>query len=139
MDKELVRSEIDNAKTLAMAAGVVAIIAGIIWSFTMIGLLWSWLDIIGGILLIRSKGFSDEKFATKSNGLLIFGLIFLVTSLLGGILAILAYFKLNSVKKYIQPENQRTDFMSLEKAFELKEKGIISEEEFEKVKTKSLA
>ncbi|WP_414044955.1 SHOCT domain-containing protein [Macrococcus equi] len=136
MNQQMVKKEMESAKTLAMAAGVIAIIAGIVWTFTGIGLLWAWLDVVGGILLIRSKGFTDEKFASKQTGILIWGLIFLVTSLLGGVLAILAYFKLNSVKSYVNTQGV-PNFMDLEKAHELKEKGIISETEFETIKQQS--
>ncbi|RPF55170.1 SHOCT domain-containing protein [Abyssicoccus albus] len=130
--------EMEAAKTLTFAAGVVAIIAGVIWCFTGVGLLWAWLDIIGGILFIRSKGFTDEKFASKSTGILVFGLIFLVTSVLGGVLAILAYMKLSSAKQSNDQSTGSGNVMDLEKAYELKNNGVISEEEFEMIKKKTI-
>lgn len=137
--------DIKTAKALLTAGSIVAIVVGALWCFSIIGILWGVPLIIGGIILLGYRKLSDELFITKRNVMLGWGIFFIFTTLVGGILVIIAYITSNvdTNKQIIEEiketnETEISNYDTIEKAFELKEKGIISEEEFQAIKKKHL-
>lgn len=99
------------------------------------------LDIVGSIYILKNLKMSDEELRENARMILVWGIIFLFTTwIIGGILLIISYILIvynEDEKKENKKRNiSSNDFSEIEKAFELKEKGIITEEEFEKIKRK---
>ncbi|QQK09092.1 hypothetical protein [Miniphocaeibacter halophilus] len=127
---------INIAKTLTFIGAVIGIVGGVIMFFTVVGVIFGVVDIIGGVTLLKYKDFSDEEFKEKSNNILVWGIIFIFTAwVVGGICLLVAYFLANYYESARNNSNI-DELMELEKAFELMQKGVITEEEYEKIKEK---
>lgn len=129
-------TNLNTARILLKIGSIIAIIVGIIWTITLVGILWGIPTLIGGIWLQKYNRFNDYQFVMNRTPILIWGIIFLFTTVIGGILTIIAYaiskieYDSNSVEVIIESSNK----MSIEKAYELMQRGIISQEEFEQIK-----
>lgn len=129
------QSKLSTPKTLSFVASILVIVVGGLLCFSMIGILAGIIDILGGIFTLKFHNLSDQDFIAKRGTLLVWGIILLLTSLLGGILLLVAYFQSNVQLQEDQPSE---NMMSLEKAFDLKEKGAITDEEYNRIKSHSL-
>ncbi len=105
-------------KTLLKVSGIIAIILGILYCFTIIGILWGIPLIIGGSTMIG----------------------YLFFTLIGGILGLLFYFTMDDNKKIFNiNSNSKSDYVDeIRKLDELRKSGIITEEEYEAKKKKIL-
>lgn len=126
-------NQIESSKSMLKIAGIIAIVGSIIamfYAFLLPGIA----SLIFSILLLNYGKLSSSEFLKKKNTILFFGIWLLpFGSIIGGILVLIAWSKIPS-----ENEATQTNMMSLEKAFELKEKGAISEEEFNRIKNNSL-
>lgn len=129
---------LNTARTLTKIGAIIGILAGAAWIISFIGILWGAATLIGGILLLKYNKYSDTQFVEKRTPLLIWGILFLFTTILGGILLLVAYFTSNINIRQEKEKTELSGFTNLEKAYELKEKGVLSDEEFNKIKQKSL-
>lgn len=124
-----------TAKTLVFAGAIASIVIGILVCFTLFLIPVGIVDIIGGIILLKYKDFTDEEFKAKGNTILTWGIILLILNLVGGICILIAYF-LSVGENRVRKNSNIDELMELEKAFELMQKGVITEEEYEKIKEK---
>jgi len=129
-------SQLQDARKMLGYAQIFGIIGGVVamfYTFFVGGII----GIVLAIILGNYRKLSDEELAQKKTTILIFGLIMLIlTTLIGGIFALVAYSKIpDAATVAAQPQS---NMMSLEKAFDLKEKGAISQEEYDKIKSQSL-
>lgn len=122
------------AKTLTFIGAIIGIVSGALWCFTLVGIIWGVPSIIGGVTLLKYRDYSDEEYRINSNNVLIWGIVFIFTSwLVGGVLLIVSYFFANGYLGGKQ-DSHVDDLLELEKAFELLQKGVITEEEYEEIK-----
>lgn len=136
---------IKTAKGLLTAGSIIGIVIGACWTITIVGMLWGIPTLVGGILMLKHRNLSDEMFIKKRTPILVWGIIFLFTTLVAGIFLISSYVisNINLEEEEIKLAEEKTNaeilnYQNIEKAYELKEKGIISEEEFENIKKRHL-
>ena len=102
-------------------------------------ILFGILEIAGGIFLIKYRNLNFENLRIKSNEILVWGIFLLFTNFIGGIFALIAYYFLIREKEEKQKENfLKNNIDEIERAFNLKEKGVISEREYENIKKRIL-
>lgn len=121
-------------KILLKASGIIAIIAGIFWCFSIIGIIIGIFLIVGGSTIIGYSNKSDEEITEKKNSILSWSIFFLFFTVVGGILGLLFYVTMD--KKIFTPKNDYID--EIKKLNQLREQGIISEKEYEAKKKKIL-
>lgn len=127
-------------KTLLKVSGIIAIILGILYCFTIIGILWGIPLIIGGSTMIGYSNQSNKEIVEKKNSILCWSIFFLFFTLIGGILGLLFYFTMDDNKKIFNiNSNSKSDYVDeIRKLDELRKSGIITEEEYEAKKKKIL-
>ena len=94
-------------------------------------------DIFGGFALIKLNKLGNDQLLENSNKILMWGIILVFTNFFGGISAIIGYILITrpeEIEQIEQKESVKLD--ELEKIFELKENGLITEEEFKELKRK---
>jgi predicted membrane protein len=128
-------NQLSQAKTLTFAGAIVAIVISLLWILTFVGIIITIINIVSGILFLKFKNFSDQEFIAHRSRILFFGIFYLLTSFLGGILLLIAYFTSNVE---VPQQSNMANLSDLEKANELKEKGVLTDEEFKQIKNKSL-
>jgi len=121
-------------KTLLKISGIIAIVAGIGWCFTIIGILWGVFLIVGGSTVIGYSNLSDEDLREKKSSILGWSIFFLFFTFIGGILGIIFYFTMD--KNIFVSKNDYID--EIKKLDALRKQGIISDEEYEAKKKKIL-
>lgn len=100
------------------------------FGLALAGLIFS---IIAIVKLAKFSRYDDKQFMSQRSTLFIWGITTNFTSaLLGGILTLVAYFALPATNVTGQLNNNTP--LTLEQAFELKEKGVLSDEEYGNLK-----
>ena len=121
-------------KALLKVSGIIAVVAGIGWCFTFIGILWGVFLIVGGSTVIGYSNLSDEAIEEKKGSILGWSIFFLFFTFIGGVLGIIFYFTMD--KKVF---TRKSDYMEeIKKLDELRKAGMISDEEYEAKKKKIL-
>ena len=121
-------------KIVLKISGIIAIIIGICWCFTIIGLLVGIILIIGGSTVMNYATMTDAEIKTVRSSLLGWSIFFLFFTVIGGVLGLIYYF-FTDEKNYLK-KNDYTD--ELAKLDELRKKGIITDKEYEAKKKKIL-
>ena len=121
-------------KTLLKIAGIIAIVAGIGWCFTIIGIIWGIFLIVGGSTMMGYASLSDDAIMEKRSSILNWSIFFLFFTFIGGILSIIFYFTMD--KKIFASKNDYID--EIKKLDELRKQGVISDKEYEAKKKKIL-
>jgi membrane-bound ClpP family serine protease len=128
-------------KVLLKVSGIIAIILGILYCFTIIGILWGIPLIIGGSTMIGYSNQSNKEIIEKKNSILCWSIFFLFFTVIGGILGLMFYFTMDDDKKIFNfnSNNNKNDYIDeIRKLDELRKNGIITEEEYEAKKKKIL-
>ncbi|KRM86417.1 SHOCT domain-containing protein [Lacticaseibacillus thailandensis] len=132
-------SQLQTAKTLSLIGAIFAIVMGALYCLTIIGIILGIPMIIGGIYLLRLRHYNDDNFYAHRGAMLGWGIFFLFCTLVGGVLELVAYFQVNNHVPAANVDARPTmSFSSVERAYELKEKGVISQAEFEDIKAAAL-
>lgn len=125
-----------TARTLFNVAAIISIIIGILLSLTLVGIIFGVLYIIGGVQLLKYKNMSLKELEDNNQNILTWGLVYLIVSVVAGVAILIAYVLINCTDfegaKSKSTESSR--FSELEKAYELMQNGIISEEEYVEIK-----
>ncbi len=121
-------------KVLLKISGAIAIVIGIGWCFTIIGLLWGIPLIVGGSTMIGYGNLSDGKIIDKKGSILGWSIFFLIFTVIGGVVGLLFYFTIDS--KIFTPKRSYID--ELRDLEDLRKEGLITKEEFEAKKKKIL-
>lgn len=138
--------DISSARTF-QKIGFVFVIIGAIVDVLLIpetfgfAIILSIISIIAAVKLSAFGKYNDQEFVENKGTLLFWGILTLVTSLLGGIFTLVAYSAIPSGESpaATSTSNSPADSgLSIEKAFELKKAGALSDEEFQQVKDKIL-
>ncbi|WP_054750594.1 DUF5362 family protein [Lacticaseibacillus thailandensis] len=136
---------LQTAKTLSYVGAIWAIVVGALCTLTIIGAIVGVPMIIGGSLLLKFHNASDEAFVAQRGSMLAWGIFFLIFTIVGGVLELVAYVMAGSAdtEEFRQAATQRrqqatSDFDDLERASEMKAKGILSADEYEAVKDRIL-
>lgn len=131
-------SQLQTAKTLSFIGAIVAIVLGALYCVTIVGIIMGIPMIVGGVLLLKFRDYSDDVFYEHRGALLGWGIFFLFCTVIGGVLELIAYFQVNSYVSDGAEQRSAMDFSSVERAYDLKEKGVISASEFDDIKAAAL-
>ncbi|WKF84564.1 DUF5362 family protein [Lacticaseibacillus pantheris] len=131
-------SQLQTAKTLSFIGAIVAIVLGALYCLTVLGIIMGVPMIVGGVLLLKFRDYSDDVFYEHRGALLGWGIFFLFCTVIGGVLELIAYFQVNSYVSGGAEQRSAMDFSSVERAYDLKEKGVISASEFDDIKAAAL-
>ena len=85
-------------KALLKAAGIIAVVIGIICSLTIVGLLWGIPLIIGGYKFNEYAGLDDSEIVNHKSSILGWSIFFIFFSFISAILGLIYYFGLNSLE-----------------------------------------
>ncbi len=122
-------------KALLKAAGIIAIVFGIICCLTIIGLLWGIPLIIGGYKFNEYSMLEDEEVLNHKSGILGWSIFFIFFSFISGILGLIYYFGLNNIK----PEKGDLTYIEeLERLKKLLDEKAITKAEYDKKKKEIL-
>lgn len=138
--------DISSARTFQKIGFVFVIIGAIVDVFLIpetfgFAIILSIISIIAAVKLSAFGKYNDQEFIENKGTLLFWGILTLVTSLLGGIFTLVAYSAIpngESPAATSSSNNTADGGLSIEKAFELKKAGALSDEEFQQVKDKIL-
>jgi hypothetical protein len=119
-------------KLLLKIAGIIAIIVGIGWCFTIIGILWGVFLIVGGARVMSYANMSDEDIRERKTAILGWSIFFLFFTYISGVLGIIFYFTMGN--NFFATKYNYID--EIKKLDELRKQGIISDKEFESKKKK---
>jgi MFS family permease len=125
-------------KVLLKIAGIVAIIVGIGWCFTIIGIIIGIFLIVGGSTIMGYSNLPDDEVVSKKSSILGWSIFFLFFTVIGGILGILFYLTMDN-KIFVSKNVGKNDYIDeIKKLDELRKQGIISDAEYEAKKKKIL-
>jgi membrane-bound ClpP family serine protease len=125
-------------KVLLKIAGIVAIIVGIGWCFTIIGIIIGIFLIVGGSTMMGYSNLPDDEVVSKKSSILGWSIFCLFFTVIGGILGILFYLTMDS-KIFVSKNVGKNDYIDeIKKLDELRKQGIISDAEYEAKKKKIL-
>ncbi|MCC4371617.1 SHOCT domain-containing protein [Limosilactobacillus reuteri] len=105
------------------------------------------ISITGAVKLSAFGKYSDQEFVENKGTLLFWGILTLITSIVGGIFTLIAYSSIpngevtatTSTSSATTANNNEPDNgLTIEKAFELKKAGALTDEEFQQIKNKYL-
>lgn len=121
-------------KGLLKVSGIIAVIAGMLWCFTIIGVLFGIPLIIGGGTVIGYSNLSNEEIMTKRSSILGWSIFFLFFTFIGGVLGLIFYFTMDK-----ELHHQTDDYFNeIKKLDELRNQGLISDKEYEAKKKQIL-
>ena len=123
-------------KNLLNAAGIVAIVIGIIASLTIFGAIVGVPVIIGGVKLRELSTLSEEEIINRKDTLLIWSIVLLLLCTISGILALIYYIGIESPDLFKSSSDKRYD--ELEKINKLYKDKVLTKEEYEKEKERIL-
>lgn len=84
-------TDLTTARKIVTIGAVIGIITGVLWCFTLIGILWGAINIYGGIKLLKLREASDAEFIAQQQFLLYWGIYYLFTTVICGLLLIVAF------------------------------------------------
>jgi len=122
-------------KALLKAAGIIAIVLGIISCLTIIGLLWGIPMIIGGYKLNEYSNMDDSDILNHKASILAWSIFFVFFSFVSGILGLIYYFGLNSIGSKEEPLSYLDELERLKKLYDEK---AITKSEYENKKKEIL-
>jgi len=121
-------------KTLLKIAGIIAVVAGIFWCFTIVGVVIGIFLIVGGSTMMGYANLSEEEIMKKKSSILGWSIFFIFFTLIAGVLGLVFYLTMD--KNIFQ---KRTDYITeIKKLDEIKKQGLITEEEYSAKKKKIL-
>lgn len=122
-------------KTLFKVTGYIALIMGIFYSITIIGLIIGIPLIIGGNKFIAYSEYANNDLIENKSNILFWSIFFMFFTLIGGILGIFGYLQLTGELDNITNSIKKEDSLDkLKKIKDLYDSGAITEEEFNKMK-----
>ncbi|MDD4298243.1 MAG: SHOCT domain-containing protein [Bacilli bacterium] len=121
-------------KTLLKVSGIVALVVGLVWCFTIIGIIIGLPLLVGGISVFGYSNLSDEEIMGKKRSILGWSIFFLCFTFLAGILGLIFYFTMDR-KTY----NENNDYFDeIRKLDQLRNQGMITDKEYEAKKKQIL-
>jgi len=130
-------------KVILKIAGIFALIMGVIYSITIIGLIVGVPLIIGGIKFMNYSNMTDAKLTSEKSNLLGWSIFLLIFTFISGLLGLIYYFSLtetyDNITDSIKFKNRNLSYLEeLEKLKELYDKEILTKEEYEAKKKQVL-
>jgi predicted membrane protein len=128
-------------KNLLNAAGLVAIILGILECLTIFGAIVGIPSIIGGIKLRELSTMSEEEIEARKDTLLIWSIVLIILCTISGILALIYYVGIenpNLMSSSSTKNNNKDKYDELERINQLYKDKVLTKEEFEKEKERIL-
>lgn len=122
-------------KSLLKAAGIIAVVIGIISCLTIIGLFWGIPLIIGGYKFNEYSNMDDSEIINYKSAILGFSIFFIFFSFISAILGLIYYFGLNNIET---KENNLTYIDELERLKKLLDEKAITKQEYETKKKEIL-
>lgn len=122
-------------KNLFKIAGIIAMIIGILYCVTIIGAIVGVFLIAGGSAMMGYSKLSNEELEEKKCSILGWSIFFLFFTVIGGVLGLIGYV---TIGRDIVIGGKESYIDELQKLKELKDKGIITEKEYEAKKKKIL-
>ena len=114
-------------KVLLKISGIMALVIGVIYCFTIVGAVVGIPLIIGGIKVKDYAYKSDEEIIKEKEPLLIWSIVFLFLCTISGVLSLIYYLYLDNPNMFgSKPDNKYDDLERLNKLY--KEKAITKEE-----------
>lgn len=138
--------DISSARTF-QKIGFIFVVIGAIFDVILIpetfglAIILCIISIVGAIKLSAFSKYNDQEFVENKGTLLFWGILTLITSLLGGIFTLIAYSSLPNEENSSASSsnsNATNSGLTIEKAFELKKAGALSDEEYQQIKDKFL-
>lgn len=123
-------------KTLIKAAGITAIIFGILYSITIIGAIIGVPLIIGGSNFVDYSKLDDEKIKEKKDTMLGWSIFFTLTAFIPGVLGLIGYVSLFENVNIVSKKQAFKD--KIVELDEMKKDGLLTESEYKKRKEKIL-
>ncbi len=122
-------------KALLKAAGIIAVVIGIISCLTIIGLLWGIPLIIGGYKFNEYAGLEDSEIINYKSSILGWSIFFIFFSFVSAILGFIYYFGLNN----IETNKENISYLDeLERLKKLYDEKAITKAEYDKKKKEIL-
>ena len=114
-------------KVLLKISGIMALVIGVIYCFTIVGAIVGIPLIIGGIKVKDYAYKSDEEIIKEKEPLLIWSIVFLFLCTISGVLSLIYYLYLDNPNMFgSKPDNKYDDLERLNKLY--KDKAITKEE-----------
>lgn len=133
------------------AVGIISIIAGILYSITIIGLIVGIPLFIGASKFLGYSKMSDDEVLAEKSNVMVWSIVFAVVMFPLGLIALIPAFNLEGnvdratsgaitgVKSAFEKKDPMEEKMEkIQKLYEMKEKGIIDEDDFAAAKAKIL-
>lgn len=121
-------------KMVLKISGLIAIIVGIGWSFTIIGLIVGIPLILGGSTVMNYATMTDKEIIANRSSLLGWSIFFLFFTVIAGVLGLM-YYLFSDGKNYFRNFDYTDELIKLD---ELRKNGIITDKEYEAKKKKIL-
>jgi ribonucleoside-triphosphate reductase len=112
-------------KVLLKIAGIVAIIVGIGWCFTIIGIIIGIFLIVGGSTIMGYSNLPDDEVVSKKSSILGWSIFFLFFTVIGGILGILFYLTMDS-KIFVSKNVGKNDYIDEIKEYQKSFMEVVS-------------
>lgn len=122
-------------KALLKAAGIIAIVLGIISCLTIVGLLWGIPLIIGGYKFNEYSSLDDSQILNHKSAILGWSIFFIFFSFVSAILGLIYYFGLNNIEV---KEEHLSYLDELERLKKLYDEKAITKAEYDKKKKEIL-
>ncbi len=124
-------------KTIYKVTGYLALVIGIFYCITIIGIIVGIPLIIGASIFLDYAKMSDEDLVKHKNSILGWSIVFLLLAFIPGILGIIGYFDINKINTS-DANKKNTEEEQIRELNKLFKEGLITEEEFQKKKKKIL-
>lgn len=127
-------------KSLLKVGGLIAIVIGALYCLTIVGIIVGIPLIMGGIKFRDLSNYSDEEIVKQKETLLIWSIVFLVLSLIPGVLGLIFYVGLDQDErvKAAKASDTTSKYRDLEEIKKLYDDKVLTKAEYEAQKKKIL-
>lgn len=131
----------NNNSTYFKVSKVISIIVGVILCFTIIGIIFAVPLFIAASKFSEWTYLSDDELLSHKDSIIIWSILCSALAFPIGLISLVPVFNLNSQNIHAQygsntNKNNTSKAEKIKEFYELKEKGIITQEEFEEAKSK---
>lgn len=126
-------------KDLLKVSGLIALIVGIIYCFTIVGAVIGIPIIIGGNKFREYADLSDEELYGNKDNILIWSIVFLIICTISGILSLIVYLGLENPNLFNSSSSNSNKYDDLERINKLYKDKVITKEEYEMEKQRILS
>jgi len=126
-------------KVLLRISGIIALVLGITYCITIIGVIVGVPLIVGGSKMMGYSNLSDSEILDRKNSILGWSIFFLFVTVIGGVLGLIYYFSIETnLFSNININTKPSYIQELRELDELRKQGLINEKEYEAKKKKIL-